>query len=199
MAGTAPSVPAPADSEKLAACHDRLRAARADFHPLTPILGVGGCGASDAVRLEAMPLDGGGRVVLNPPAVLRCGMAEAVVNWLNHDVAPLARATGSALVGLSVAGSYECRGRNRVMGARLSQHGTANAIDVRALQLANGSLLSLTDPKADKAARQGLLGTSCARFTTVLGPGSDGAHEDHIHLDVIERRNGYRICQWDVR
>jgi hypothetical protein len=33
----------------------------------------------------------------------------------------------------------------------------------------------------------------------VLGPGSDGYHEEHIHLDQAERRNGFRICQWDVR
>ena len=39
---------------------------------------------------------------------------------------------------------------------------------------------------------------TCGRFTTVLGPGSDGYHEDHIHLDLIERSHGYRICQWTV-
>jgi hypothetical protein len=39
----------------------------------------------------------------------------------------------------------------------------------------------------------------CARFTTVLGPGSDGYHEDHVHVDLAERRGGYRICEWDVR
>ena len=32
----------------------------------------------------------------------------------------------------------------------------------------------------------------------MLGPGSDWYHEDHIHLDLMERRNNYRICQWDV-
>jgi hypothetical protein len=32
----------------------------------------------------------------------------------------------------------------------------------------------------------------------VLGPGSDWYHEDHIHLDLMERRNNYRICQWNV-
>ena len=41
--------------------------------------------------------------------------------------------------------------------------------------------------------------SACHRFTTVLGPGSDGYHEAHIHLDLIERRQGYRMCQWDVR
>jgi len=39
---------------------------------------------------------------------------------------------------------------------------------------------------------------ACARFTTVLGPGSDGYHEDHIHVDLMERHSGYRICQWDL-
>jgi hypothetical protein len=32
----------------------------------------------------------------------------------------------------------------------------------------------------------------------VLGPGSDWYHEDHIHLDLAQRRNDYRICQWNV-
>jgi hypothetical protein len=39
----------------------------------------------------------------------------------------------------------------------------------------------------------------CTRFTTVLGPGADGYHEDHIHVDLAERRSDYRICQWDIR
>jgi hypothetical protein len=47
--------------------------------------------------------------------------------------------------------------------------------------------------------RDALRETACARFTTVLGPGSDGHHEGHIHLDLAERGHGYRICQWDVR
>jgi len=38
----------------------------------------------------------------------------------------------------------------------------------------------------------------CTRFSTVLGPGSDGYHEDHIHLDLAERRGNYKICQWNV-
>ena len=46
--------------------------------------------------------------------------------------------------------------------------------------------------------RESVLHSACARFSTVLGPGSDGYHEDHIHLDLMERRNNYKICQWDV-
>jgi hypothetical protein len=43
-----------------------------------------------------------------------------------------------------------------------------------------------------------VLHSACGRFPTVLGPGSDWYHEDHIHLDLMERRNNYRICQWNV-
>ena len=46
--------------------------------------------------------------------------------------------------------------------------------------------------------RETVLHSVCARFSTVLGPSSDWYHEDHIHLDLMERRNNYRICQWEV-
>jgi len=66
------------------------------------------------------------------------------------------------------------------------------------LKFANGQSLSLTDRAAPRALREIVLQSVCARFTTVLGPGSDWYHEDHIHLDLSERRSGYRICQWNV-
>ena len=34
----------------------------------------------------------------------------------------------------------------------------------------------------------------CLFFTTVLDPESDAAHETHFHLDVLERKGGYRYC-----
>jgi hypothetical protein len=94
--------------------------------------------------------------------------------------------------------SFECRGRNRVVGAQLSEHGRANALDVRDLKLADGRSIALTDRTVPREVRENVLHSVCARFTTVLGPGSDGYHEDHIHLDLMERHNNYRICQWNV-
>ena len=80
----------------------------------------------------------------------------------------------------------------------MSEHGRANALDIRALKFANGQSLSLTDRGVAREQREAVLHSVCARFTTVLGPGSDWYHEDHIHLDLAERRGGYRICQWNV-
>src|SRR5580700_11568419 len=84
-------------------------------------------------------------------------------------------------------------------GAKLSEHGKANALDIHSLRLANGKVVELTDPHVPKDFREGLRKSACAQFTTVLGPGSDSSHEDHIHVDLLERRGGYRICEWDVR
>jgi hypothetical protein len=44
-----------------------------------------------------------------------------------------------------------------------------------------------------------LRASACARFSTVLGPGSDGYHQTHVHVDLESRRSGYRICQWDIK
>ena len=81
---------------------------------------------------------------------------------------------------------------------QLSEHGRANALDVRAFKLANGRSISLTDRTVPRELRETVLHSACARFSTVLGPGSDWYHEDHIHLDLMERRGNYRICQWNV-
>jgi hypothetical protein len=125
-------------------------------------------------------------------------MASAIADWIRTDMAPLAEGQGSRLRGLDNLGSYDCRGRDGVVGAKLSEHGHANALDVQALKLASGALIALTDRTVPRDIRETVLHSACTRFTTVLGPGSDGYHEDHIHLDLLERHNGYRICQWEV-
>jgi hypothetical protein len=111
---------------------------------------------------------------------------------------PLLASLGSTISDLDNFDSFECRGRNRVVGARLSEHGRANALDVRAFRLANGRSISLTDRTVPRELRESVLHSACTRFPTVLGPGSDWYHEDHIHLDLMERRGNYRICQWNV-
>ena len=87
----------------------------------------------------------------------------------------------------------------RVIGAQLSEHGKGNAIDVRSFKLVNGTAMELTDPHVAKDLRERLRKSTCTRFHTVLGPGSDGYHENHVHVDLAERRGGYRMCQWEVR
>jgi hypothetical protein len=183
---------------KPSACQLRL-AKVATFKPLPVLIGAGECGALDAVVLDGVILPDRAKIVVSPPATLRCTMAEEVAAWLRDDVAPAVLKLGAPLRGLDNFDSYECRGRNRVRGATLSEHGRANALDVRAFKLANGEMIGLTDVNVAKAWRDGLRAGACARFSTVLGPGSDGHHEEHIHVDLAERRGGYKMCEWDVR
>jgi hypothetical protein len=198
------ALPQPTQSFALAptepsACQVRLTSDLAVIHPLPPIVGPGDCGALDVVRLDAIVLADHSKVAVLPPATMRCTMAEAVVHWVREEVAPAAGELGSPLRGLENYDSFECRGRNRVVGAKVSEHGLANALDIKSLKLADGAVLGPTDVNVPKDFRAGMRHSACARFMTVLGPGSDGYHESHIHVDLAERRNGYRLCQWDVR
>lgn len=178
----------------------RLRLGKlAAFKPLPVVVGPGECGAADAVLLESVTLPDDTKVTFAPAATLRCTMAEQVALWLREDVMPASASLGTQLRALEDYDSYECRGQNRVRGATLSEHGRANALDLRGFRLTNGKLVELTDANAAKEWRESLRASACARFHTVLGPGSDGNHETHIHVDLAERRSGYKICQWDVR
>ena len=188
----APKIPEPSP------CRLALTESIAIAPSIPPIRGPGACGGEDLVRLEAVVVSPSQRVALKPPAILRCKMATAIANWVREDAAPLAAGLGSSLSEVDNFDSYECRGRNRIVGAKLSEHGLANALDVRGLKLANGTTLSLTDRHLARETREKVLASVCARFMTVLGPGSDWYHEDHIHLDLAERRNNYKLCQWGV-
>jgi hypothetical protein len=188
------AAPAPQPS----ACRLALTDAIAIAPSIPDIKGAGGCGGEDLVRLEAVVLPDKRRISVKPAAILRCAMASEVADWIRTDMVPLAASLGTAISDLDNFDSFECRGRNRVVGAKLSEHGRANALDVRALKLANGQSISLTDRTVSRETRETVLHSVCARFSTVLGPGSDGYHEDHIHLDLMERHNNYKICQWNV-
>jgi hypothetical protein len=188
----APAAPTPS------ACRLALTEAIAIAPSIPDVHGAGGCGGEDLVRLEAIVLPDRRQVAVKPAAILRCKMASEIADWIRTDIAPLAQGLGSPISVLDNFDSFECRGRNRVVGAQLSEHGRANALDVRAFTLANGHSISLTDRTVPRDLRETVLHSVCARFTTVLGPGSDWYHEDHIHLDLMERRNNYKICQWNV-
>ena len=180
------------------ACRVALTEEIAIAPSIPDIHGAGGCGGEDLVRLEAVVLPDKRLVAVKPAAILRCSMASAVANWIRVDMAPLMARLGSVVSELDNFDSFECRGRNRVVGAQLSEHGRANALDLRALKLADGQSISLTDRTVPRELRESVLHSVCARFATVLGPGSDWYHEDHIHLDLMERRNNYKLCQWSV-
>lgn len=194
-----PQPPAqPAAPAEPSACQIKLQEI-AVIEMLPPIVGPGDCGGEDLVRLLAVVLENAQRVPLVPPAILRCPMATEFAGFVRDDIAPVVAGLNNAIATIDNYDSYACRGRNRIPGAKLSEHGRANALDIRGFRLANKVMAGLTDPAFSRKFREDVRRAACARFRTVLGPGSDGYHEGHIHLDLAERRNGYRLCQWEVR
>jgi hypothetical protein len=120
-------------------------------------------------------------------------MATEVASFLDEEVARIEASGAGRIVEVQNAGSYECRSTNRVAGAKLSEHALGNAIDLRAFKFADGHSLTIG---ADRTPTWvGVKGAACARFKTVLGPGSDVEHKDHLHLDMRMRKST-TICQW---
>ncbi len=182
-----------------AACARVFASAKLIATPLPPIGGAEGCGIAEPVKLTAVVLEDGTHVLLEPPATIRCTLAEALGDWVRDDIAPLAKKAGAGLSKLVGSEGYECRPRNRVEGAKLSEHGKGNAYDLLGVALNNGQKLMLDHQTEARDFMASLKSASCARFMTVLGPGSDGYHESHLHVDLAERHSGYKICQWDLR
>jgi len=177
---------------------DRRLDAIAVFEPKPTIAGPGACGGDDLVSLSSVLLPNGRRVEIKPAATLRCEMAESLSSWVREEVAPRLEKEGGGLVAVQQEDAYECRNRNSAVKGKVSEHAHGRAIDLRGFVLADKKTLTLTDVFASKDLRTVFHDTACRRFTTVLGPG-EPYHDEHIHLDVIERRGGYRICSWAVR
>ncbi len=138
-------------------------------------------------------------VKFSQPATLNCGMVDPIYGWMQNQVQPAAqRSFGESVVSVDVAASYSCRPRNNVSGARMSEHGYGNAIDIAAFTLESGRKVTVADGWSGGRDERGFLRTvralACEDFMTVLGPGSDRHHRDHIHLDLQVRRSGNHYC-----
>jgi hypothetical protein len=170
----------------------------AEFKPEPPITGPGECTATDVVNVNDVLLPDNHRVVFSPVVTLQCSMAEVVAHWIRDDVTPTLDTFGMSLRGVETLESFGCRSFNGINGAKLSEHGHANALDVRSLKIANGTVIELANATVSKPLREQLRQTACARFSTVLGNGADAYHENHVHIDLMQRTNNYKICQWNI-
>ncbi len=193
----APAAPAPPPGppEPDPTCAPLLGGGKVVAEAATAVPDTGGCGIATPVTVSAFVLRDGRRVALSPPALMRCDLADRLADWIRDDVAPATAAEGD-LLGIADAAAYVCRSRNWTAGARISEHARGNAIDILAFRFAKRTVGLKGAEVRDALA---VLKTSaCARFSTVLGPGSDAYHETDLHLDLEHRRNAFKLCQWDV-
>ncbi|MCJ2034658.1 extensin family protein [Methylobacterium sp. J-068] len=175
------------------ACRRRLERLGARFEPL-PAIANGQCGAAKPLRMTALADD----LTLTPPVTLVCEAAEALARWTTEAQVAAERDLGRPLKGLTIGTSYECRGQNHDPDAKLSEHSFANGVDVMGFTFADRPAIAVTalpDGTPEATFLGAVRGRACGFFRTVLGPGSDAAHANHLHLDERERNAGHRLCQ----
>ena len=144
----------------------------------------GGCSAVGAVQLD----DIGTPVTKLGP--MTCPLVRSFARWTRDAVQPAASAWfNTRVVRIESFGTYGCRTRNSRPGARLSEHGRANAVDIGAFVLADGRRVAVLDGwnGADEDVRHFLRAVhqaGCRRFSVTLGPDADAAHRNHLHFDM---------------
>jgi hypothetical protein len=141
----------------------------------------------------------GGAVAVHPTATLACPIVSALDTWIATGVQPAAlKWFGVQVAEIRQISAYSCRGMNGQPGAKISEHAFGNALDIAAFTLADGRRIIVKDGWRGAPEEQGFLrdvqGAACDRFTTVLAPGADAYHYDHMHVDLMRRASGRRAC-----
>ncbi|MPZ57929.1 MAG: extensin [Rhizobiales bacterium] len=140
-----------------------------------------------------------GPVTLKPAATLACPIVSALDQWITTAVQPAAmRWFGQPVVGIRQISAYSCRGMNGNPRARISEHAFGNALDIAAFTLADGRTITIKRGWRGSPEEVGFLhdvqGAACQSFSTVLAPGSNRFHYDHIHVDLMRRGGGRVVC-----
>ncbi|MFA5950512.1 MAG: extensin family protein [Hyphomicrobium sp.] len=97
----------------------------------------GDCGAPAPVRL--LSIGKSPAVTFDPPALVTCDMVAALDKWISADVQPMARKhLGSPVTKVETLSDYSCRNAYGRTASKLSEHGRANALDIKGFVTSNG-------------------------------------------------------------
>ncbi|TJZ87927.1 extensin family protein [Paracoccus hibiscisoli] len=183
------------------ACRLALSVMGARFRPVAPVTDpeMRDCGIARPLQLEAI-LPG---IALTGAPVMRCDTALSLALWTRDFLQPATALLPDApqLTGLQTGPAYSCRDRVGTGEAepKPSEHGYGNAIDVMGFLFDQGDPAPILPRQGDgntaESFQKAAQGTACLLFTTVLGPGSNAAHDDHLHLDIAARNGGWRLCE----
>jgi Extensin-like protein C-terminus len=141
-----------------------------------------------------------GPVVVRPAATLACPIVSALDRWMTESVQPASlRWFGTRVVEIKQISAYSCRGMNGHSWAHISEHAFGNALDIAAFALADGREVTVKNGWRGLPQEQGFLrdieASACQQFSTVLAPGSNAYHYDHIHVDLMRRASRRLICE----
>jgi hypothetical protein len=151
------------------------------------------------------PMRGGGIMPVNltPAATLACPLVSALDRWVSEGVQPAALHWFSApVVEIKQISAYSCRSMVGAGTSHISEHAFGNALDVAGFILADGRKITVQDGWHGTPEEQGFLHDvqlyACETFSTVLSPGYNVEHYNHIHVDLMRRASGRRPCRPDA-
>jgi hypothetical protein len=160
-----------------------------------------GCQLSGAIKLTTIATPFGDVGIAGKPTML-CSFGRQFSGWVREVGAPLTLAyTGQKLTQIEAGAAFACRARYDKPGAIPSEHAKGDAIDIASFVLADNRRILVKQQDSDVPLARDLIRalrtTACGYFTTVLGPGSDSAHEEHLHFDsgMHGATPNYRICE----
>lgn len=175
------------------ACLRRLERLGVKFGKVAPITN-GQCSLATPIEVRALA-DG---ILLEPQDTMTCLVAEALARWTTEVQVAAQQQLGDNLKALKLGGAYHCRGQNHASNGKLSEHSFGNAVDIMGFTFEKRAPIVIQPrqagtPEADF--QRSVWTTACRFFRTVLGPGSNALHDNHLHFDERERNGGHRLCE----
>ena len=139
-------------------------------------------------------------VQVSPPATLACPIVSVLDRWVADAVQPAAmKWFRQRVVEIKQISSYSCRGMNGNPNSHISEHAFGNALDIAEFDLADGHKITLQYGWHGTPEEQGFLhdvqSAACQDFNTVLAPGANVYHYNHMHVDLMRRAYRPVICE----
>jgi len=131
----------------------------------------------------------GAEVGLSSSFLASCPLAVAFALFERHSLQPAAQTVfGQAVTRVDHLGSFACRTMYNRANGQLSQHASANALDIAGFRLADGRSISVLKDWPGEGTNARFLrqvrDSACDDFNVVLSPDYNAAHRNHFHFDM---------------
>ncbi|SAL68434.1 hypothetical protein AWB74_03885 [Caballeronia arvi] len=161
------------------------------YRAMADATGPGGCELKGVMRITQSE-----DLRFSSPFLATCPLALGIAYFEHQYLQTAALETyGERVARIEHVGSYACRNVNHQQDAALSQHASANAIDLTGFVLDDGRRITLArwddasslDGQFLRRVHEG----ACQSFDTTLGPDYNVLHKTHFHVDM----GPYRVCR----
>ena len=135
----------------------------------------------------------GGPPLYPATPIMACPLAAGLVLWQRHSLKKIAREMmESTVTRIDHIGTYNCRRQYGRATGWVSEHASANAIDISGFSFLSGEKVSVLkgwNPRGGPPTRGANFlreahNHACDVFKVVLGPEANTAHKNHFHFDL---------------